>query len=126
MAYIKFDEDGLQNQIVNSEEMPEGEGWYLLGEDTEDKFFHLVKGAPKAMTDEERETHYSGLAKSSRLEWFRNQRSVLLMQSDWTQLDNSKLSDAKKAEWEVYRQALRDFTQVLENDTNAELPKQPQ
>jgi len=36
----------------------------------------------------------------------RNQR---LIASDWTQGADSPLSDAKKIEWQTYRQALRDF-----------------
>jgi len=36
-------------------------------------------------------------------------RTALLQQSDWTQLPDSPLTDAKKAEWATYRQQLRDF-----------------
>ena len=37
-------------------------------------------------------------------------RGSLLEASDWTQLPDSPLSDSKKAEWAIYRQALRDIT----------------
>ena len=30
--------------------------------------------------------------------------------SDWTQFNDSPLTDAKKDEWKTYRQALRDIT----------------
>ena len=40
----------------------------------------------------------------------REKRDELLLQSDWTQFNDSPLSDAKKEEWKVYRQALRDIT----------------
>ena len=36
-------------------------------------------------------------------------RTALLQQSDWTQLPDSPLTDAKKAEWATYRQQLRDM-----------------
>lgn len=36
-------------------------------------------------------------------------RNKLLTGCDWTQGADSPLSDAKKAEWQTYRQALRDF-----------------
>ena len=36
-------------------------------------------------------------------------RRYLLLYSDWTQSVDAPLSDEKKAEWRVYRQALRDF-----------------
>ena len=42
-------------------------------------------------------------------ESIRYDRDVLLSQSDWTQLDDCKLSMEKKGEWAVYRQALRDI-----------------
>jgi len=40
----------------------------------------------------------------------RNQRNILLLESDWTQLSDSPLSDEKKVEWQTYRQELRDIT----------------
>tara|TARA_Y100000114_G_C11755518_1_gene326646 strand:- start:1503 stop:1892 length:390 start_codon:yes stop_codon:yes gene_type:complete len=37
-------------------------------------------------------------------------RNAALVESDWTQVPDSPLSDSKKAEWATYRQALRDIT----------------
>tara|TARA_R100001460_G_scaffold19594_2_gene40729 strand:- start:352 stop:747 length:396 start_codon:yes stop_codon:yes gene_type:complete len=39
----------------------------------------------------------------------RTRRDYLLKQCDWTQANDSPLSDAKKTEWATYRQALRDL-----------------
>ena len=39
----------------------------------------------------------------------REKRDALLQKCDWTQAADSPLSDAKKAEWATYRQALRDL-----------------
>lgn len=39
----------------------------------------------------------------------RTQRNMRLSRSDWTQGADSPLTDAKKAEWATYRQALRDM-----------------
>ena len=39
----------------------------------------------------------------------RGGRSERLRVSDWTQGNDSPLSDSKKAEWATYRQELRDF-----------------
>lgn len=39
----------------------------------------------------------------------REQRKLLLSGCDWTQAADSPLSEAKKSEWAVYRQALRDL-----------------
>lgn len=38
-----------------------------------------------------------------------NKRRTLLKTTDWTQVTDSPLSDEKRAEWAVYRQALRDI-----------------
>jgi len=36
-------------------------------------------------------------------------RNIKLTECDWTQGEDSPLSDSKKAEWQTYRQALRDI-----------------
>lgn len=40
----------------------------------------------------------------------RNQRNDKLKNSDWTQSNDSPLTDVEKTEWQIYRQALRDIT----------------
>ena len=40
----------------------------------------------------------------------RSLRDQKLRMSDWTQFNDSPLTDAKKEEWKTYRQALRDIT----------------
>ena len=42
-------------------------------------------------------------------EQIREIRDMLLLNSDWTQLPDSPLSDEKKQLWKQYRQALRDM-----------------
>jgi hypothetical protein len=39
----------------------------------------------------------------------RSKRDALLAASDWTQLPDDALSDAQRAAWRAYRQALRDL-----------------
>lgn len=39
----------------------------------------------------------------------REYRDIGLINSDWTQMNDSPLSDSKKAEWATYRQTLRDL-----------------
>ncbi len=43
------------------------------------------------------------------LDFVRAQRTLLLAESDWTQVADSPLSNSKKTEWATYRQALRDL-----------------
>jgi hypothetical protein len=56
----------------------------------------------------------------------RQTRLYLLQQSDWTQLPDSPLTEAKRAEWATYRQALRDITETYaDNLLEAEFPVSP-
>jgi len=48
----------------------------------------------------------------------RARRDTLLQKSDWTQRPDNKLSTEEKAEWEVYRQALRDVPQNIDYTIN--------
>lgn len=42
---------------------------------------------------------------------FKEQRKLILDQSDWTQIPDNSLSKEKREEWRKYRQALRDIPQ---------------
>ena len=54
---------------------------------------------------------------SQALNWqIRLDREVKLSSSDWTQANDSPLSDEKKAEWRTYRQSLRDIMANLPAD----------
>jgi len=52
--------------------------------------------------------------KEELLESLRAKRNALLMESDWTQVEDSPLPEEKKMAWKNYRQELRDLTD-LEN-----------
>ena len=54
----------------------------------------------------------------------RGERDYLLKQSDWTQFNDSPLSSEKKAEWALYRQALRDLPNEIDIN-NIVYPTQP-
>jgi len=55
----------------------------------------------------------------------RGQRDMLLSTSDWTQLVDSPLTDPDKAEWSVYRQALRDIPQDYPTGSGIVWPEAP-
>jgi len=55
----------------------------------------------------------------------RSQRDNLLGQCDWTQSPDSPLTDAKKAEWATYRQALRDLPSNTTDPANPTWPTKP-
>lgn len=59
----------------------------------------------------------------------RNIRNGKLYESDWTQANDSPLSDEKKAEWRTYRQSLRDIMinlpADLDDPENVSWPTEP-
>ena len=62
------------------------------------------------------------------LEILRLKRDALLTESDWTQVNDSPLSDTKKAEWATYRQELRDLPSSHQSTINFDdvvFPTQP-
>jgi len=62
------------------------------------------------------------------LDSLRNIRNQALLECDWTQLPNAPLTEAKKTEWETYRQSLRDITNglnVYEDILEITLPTKP-
>ena len=64
---------------------------------------------------------------------FKRYRNSLLKESDWTQVADNKLTDEKKAEWVVYRQALRDmptiktgtYEQLVKDTSHSDYPNTP-
>ena len=124
MYYIKFDDNNIQEQMVLAEEKP-GNDWYAVPDDIDGKIFKLVSGAPIAMNEEEKGEYYLSLKTNYSYANLRADRNEMLMRSDWTQLPNSGLSEAKRAEWETYRQALRDLPETMTEDLEYTLPEVP-
>ena len=56
----------------------------------------------------------------------RKDRDKALIASDWTQFNDSPLTDAKKQEWATYRQALRDLPQNTEDPSAPLWPTKPE
>jgi hypothetical protein len=54
----------------------------------------------------------------------RSTRNQLLANCDWTQMPDNGLSDARRAEWNAYRQALRDITNTVDIN-NVVWPQRP-
>ena len=49
----------------------------------------------------------------------RADRDIKLAECDWTQMPDGPLSDAQKADWATYRQALRDLPANIPSDTHS-------
>lgn len=56
----------------------------------------------------------------------REKRKALLSECDWTQTVDAPLSDAQKAAWAAYRQALRDIPEQPGFPYSVEFPKPPE
>tara|TARA_R110002020_G_scaffold472966_1_gene701602 strand:- start:942 stop:1145 length:204 start_codon:yes stop_codon:yes gene_type:complete len=52
-------------------------------------------------------------------------RNQLLASCDWTQLVDAPLSDAQRATWSTYRQALRDITEGVIDPEEVIWPDRP-
>jgi hypothetical protein len=101
----------------------DGSEWFEVDEHFPDKK-HLIynDGNPRPMTDEEHAGWEAGILLSGALSAARNKRNQLLKLSDW--VETSSLSDEKKEEWRVYRQALRDLPESVV-DHNVVYPTEP-
>jgi len=75
-------------------------------------------------SDEERYAFFETVAQK-RLDDLRVDRDKKLTESDWTQGNDSPLSEEKKIEWQTYRQALRDITDNYSNLEDVEWPTKP-
>ena len=53
--------------------------------------------------------------KQELLQDLRLERNAKLYACDWTQLPDSGLSETQAEEWRVYRQALRDYTEIFDH-----------
>jgi len=56
----------------------------------------------------------------------RTERNTLLTESDWTQYNDSPLTDEVKAEWAVHRETLRDLPANTDDPANPTWPEAPE
>ncbi len=73
----------------------------------------------KTKTDLKRQENEQSLFK------LRAERQQLLAASDWTQMPDADLSATERADWAVYRQALRDLTKTTIDPTSPVWPVPP-
>lgn len=66
-----------------------------------------------------------GWAIEAALEGLRIERDARLLACDWTQLGDSPLTSAQKADWAAYRQALRNLPATNSDPFNPEWPVPP-
>lgn len=85
------------------------------------KVIHNLDIYSQAITDHKNELlrleEEQKLIESSKDYWkeFRRRRDGLLINSDWTQVSDSPLSEEKKEQWKIYRQQLRDLPSIVKD-----------
>lgn len=124
MKFIKVENNLIVQCIQTHNQDPEllEEGWHNLPDEfvqipggTLLNYYYwdgttVVKRPTKPSTDYDwnSTTNSWDLNRAKLNTRMRQQRYFYLRDSDWTQLADSVLTDAKRAEWATYRQALRD------------------
>ena len=94
--------------------------------------FYLVNGERVNYTEDERNTLLTEWnADLTRIEnekivHLRKQRDSMLASCDWTQGNDSPLSDSDKTAWATYRQALRDITDTYSDLDSVVWPTKPE
>lgn len=91
----------------------------LIPKDIEN--YKVVNGEITRKSDSE----LQAITDAIKLGFFRQKRDNLLSQSDWTQFNDSPLTDTKKQEWATYRQALRDLPANTTDPRNPTWPTKP-
>lgn len=124
--YATYDENGRYNALYTTDIWPEDkipsdnkieltkEQWQ---EATANKC-GLIDGAHAVILDTEAE------AQEKAFKALRSQRDMLLLQSDWTQLQDAPLTDAQRQSWATYRQSLRDLPATFDIN-NIVYPEKP-
>jgi hypothetical protein len=127
--YARFSpEHNIQVETRTWHEFPtdntsDGSEWFEVSEDvTGERHMIYNNGSPRLMTDEEHAAWQAGINLSGALNVGRTKRSQLLKLSDW--VETSLMSDEKKEEWRVYRQALRDLPETI-TDYDIVYPTEP-
>lgn len=127
-SYARFNGEGIQVETSSALEMPtrnteDGSVWCVV-EDISNGAGHIIynNGNPRLMNEEEKTQWDAEMIESGALNVARAQRSMRLKLSDWT--DTAPMSDEKREEWRVYRQALRDLPESV-TDHDIDYPVEP-
>lgn len=96
-----------------------GEEWSLDGEEYSGLIWHSNTVKP---TEAELFAAWDDARYAYFMRVLRNERNILLMQSDWTQVEDAPVD---KAAWAEYRQALRDLPENTIDPENPVWPTPP-
>ena len=117
-------------------------GWALRGEPTNESefnsMFKKITGTDSegtaiessdpsdfGVTWSQVQTKYNELVAAEPLKLLREERNKMLAESDWSQGNDSPLSDSDKTAWATYRQSLRDITDSATSLDDVTWPEKP-
>lgn len=87
----------------------------------------ILSGSTYVQTYELHDASEYTVQKRLEVQWgeVREKRNKLLSESDWTQFQDSPISDTKLTEWQTYRQTLRDITTTQTDPFDIIWPPKP-
>jgi len=88
------------------------------------EYFNAIQNIE--VKDNSVEVTYTLVQRTDILDNVRSKRNELLKDSDWTQFNDSPLSNEKRQEWAVYRQNLRDLPNNWDNQIPIIFPIKPE
>ena len=103
------------SNVVRIKDLPDGT---VECYDAEENVVAIDMDTAKTKSDED--------IASRRLKSLRTARNQLLLDSDWTQNADAPITAEKKAEWDTYRQALRDITDTYTSLEDVVWPTKPE
>jgi hypothetical protein len=100
-----------------------GNLWDIKGDDY--STLNWISGPDPKPTETEIDTAFAEETVIHDWTNFRTERNAKLTESDWTQYNDSPLSDEVKAEWAVHRETLRDLPENTDDPADPTWPAPP-
>ena len=121
MAKYAVIENGVvvNTVLADSEEFASAQGWVAC-EDSVKINDTYADETFTSVSNEETKTP------EELLQRLKETRNYMLTKSDWTQGNDSPLTDEKKTEWATYRQAVRDITDSATSLDDVTWPTKPE
>ena len=119
--YIRYDSDGniiATGRILKREDLQEQaiDGCSVI-EGIADPRYHKIENGEVVQKPAE-PSESTEVLQALCMRRLKKVRNELLVESDWTQLNDVALTSTKKSEWSTYRQQLRDLPSNYTTETN--------
>ena len=125
-AYKEDKKGNIIEELIDPKVVPKG---FLTTSMKLDASIHMMVNGSIMLKPNEvpKPAVYIKMTNEQKLNSIREQRNILLRETDWTQTLDAPLSREKQAEYKVYRQALRELPARADLDLDSPwFPKKPQ